>query len=174
MQAVADLSATTAIIGCGNANRSDDGVGSYVIGLLRDRRLGDDVALFDGGTDGMGVMYRARGVARLIIVDARVPSGTPGAIYEVPGAALEAPPPQSLNLHDFRWDHALHAGRRIYGDAFPQDVSVFLIEAEDLSLGLEISERVVEAGRRVADRIVDLVGQNRADCGEGVALGADR
>lgn len=163
MQAVADLSPTTAVIGCGNANRSDDGIGSFVIGLLRERQLGEEVALFDGGTDGMGVMYRARGVSRLIIVDARVPSGNPGAIYEVPGRALEAQPQQSLNLHDFRWDHALYAGRQIYRDAFPKDVSVFLIEAESLALGLDISERVVEAGRMVADRIVDLIGRPATD-----------
>ena len=54
---VADL---TAIIGCGNPNRTDDGVGPYVIKLLRDRDLPDNVVLFDGGTDGMGVMYQAR------------------------------------------------------------------------------------------------------------------
>lgn len=153
---LADLMAPTAVIGCGNPNRSDDGVGPHVISLLRGRALGDHVKLFDGGTDGMGVMYRARGAARLIIVDARKPQGDPGAIYEVPGEVLEAPPPQSLNLHDFRWDHALYSGRKIYGDDFPKDIGVFLIEAACLDLGLEISEPVRAAAEQVADRIVSL------------------
>lgn len=155
---LADLMAMTAVIGCGNPNRSDDGVGPHVISLLRGRDLSDHVTLFDGGTDGMGVMYQARGASRLIIVDARAPEGEPGAVYEVPGEVLEAPPPQTLNLHDFRWDHALYAGRKIYGDDFPQDVAVFLIEAASLDLGLEISDPVRAAAEKVADRIAMLTG----------------
>lgn len=145
-----------AVIGCGNPNRRDDGVGPRVVELLRQRSLPASIALFDAGTDGMSVMYRARGTSRLIIVDARKPEGSPGAIYRVPGTFLEAPPPQSLNLHDFRWDHALYAGRRIYGDAFPAEVKVFLIEAASLDLGLELSPEVEQAAEEVADRIADL------------------
>ena len=98
----------------------------------------------------MGVMYRAQGAGRLIIVDARAPEAGPGAIYEVAGALLEAAPPRSFNLHDFRWDHALYAGRRIWGGAFPTDVTVILIEAASLGLGLGLTPQ------HVADRIVAL------------------
>lgn len=150
MPAVADL---TAIIGCGNPNRSDDGVGPRVIDILSREPLPPGCRLFDAGTDGMGVMYRARGARRLIIVDARAPEASPGAIYEVPGALLEAPPRHSLNLHDFRWDHALHAGRQIYGADFPSDVAVFLIEAQTLELGLGLSPAVEAAAQEVAARI---------------------
>ena len=150
---VADL---TAIIGCGNPNRTDDGVGPYVIKLLRDRDLPDNVVLFDGGTDGMGVMYQARGCSRLVIIDARIPDGNPGSIYEVPGDILERPPNQSLNLHDFLWDHALFAGRKIYGDAFPQDVTVLLVEAASLDMGLELTPEIERAAGAVAQRIEDL------------------
>ena len=146
----------TAIIGCGNPNRTDDGVGPYVIKLLRDRDLPDNVVLFDGGTDGMGVMYQARGCSRLVIIDARIPDGNPGSIYEVPGDILERPPNQSLNLHDFRWDHALFAGRKIYGDAFPQDVTVLLVEAASLDMGLELTPEIERAAGAVAQRIEGL------------------
>lgn len=142
-----------AVVGCGNANRSDDGAGPYVIALLRQRGLSEDVALYDAGTDGMGVMYRARGADHLIVVDARAPEGEPGALYEVPGEVLERPPVQSLNLHDFRWDHAIYAGRRIYGEAFPREVTVLLIEAESLALGLDLSPSVRKGAALAADRI---------------------
>lgn len=148
-----------AIIGCGNPNRSDDGVGPEVIRRLREKNLPDYVNLYDAGTDGMAVMYLARGATHLIIVDAKAPEGKPGAIYEVPGDVLEAPPPQSLNLHDFRWDHALYAARQIYGDEFPDSVSVFLVEAESLELGLELSSRASEAVDKVAERIADLAAE---------------
>lgn len=147
----------TAVIGCGNPNRSDDGVGLRVIELLHDKSLPAHVALFDAGTDGMSVLYRARGASQLIIVDARVPEGNPGAIYEVPGDVLSAPPPQSLNMHDFRWDHALFAGHKIYGDDFPKNVSVFLVEAQTLDLGLGLSEKVEDAAASVAEQIAALV-----------------
>lgn len=150
------LAHLTAVIGCGNPNRSDDGFGPRVIELLRRHDLGPDVAIYDAGTDGMGVMYQARGCARLIIVDARAPEGDPGAIFEVPGEVLERPPNQSLNLHDFRWDHALFAGRKIYGDDFPADVTVLLVEAKSLDLGLGLSPEVSAATEAVADRIAQM------------------
>ena len=146
-----------AVIGCGNTNRTDDGLGPHVIALLGERALPSDVALHDGGTDGMGVMYRARGVAHLIIVDAKAPEGQPAAIYHVPGDELEAVPPASINLHDFRWDHALYAGRKIFGTDFPARVDVFLVEAEDLSLGLDLTPAIARAATAVADRVAAMV-----------------
>lgn len=159
MANLTELILHTAIIGCGNPNRSDDGVGPHVIDILAQYSLPDHIGIFDAGTDGMSVLYRARGIKRLIIVDARVPEGNAGAVYEVPGEVLRAPPPQSLNLHDFRWDHALYAGRKIYEDDFPQDVNVFLIEAGSLDLGIGLSERVIEAAQTVAEKIYKLVSE---------------
>jgi len=145
-----------AVIGCGNPNRTDDGVGPEVIARLRQRVLPDGVALYDAGTDGMAVLYRARGLSKLILVDARQPENTPGAIFEVPGELLEAPHKASLNLHDFRWDNALHAARRIYGEEFPGEVVVFLIEAQSLELGLGLTPAVSEAADIAARRIEQL------------------
>lgn len=141
------------VIGCGNPNRSDDGLGPHVVNLLHEGGLPEQVRIFDGGTDGMSVMYRARGATHLIIIDARIPEGSPGAIYEVPGEILEAPPKQSLNLHDFRWDNALYAGRKIYGDDFPRNVSVLLVEADTLELGLGLSAPVSAAAVQVEAKI---------------------
>ena len=145
------------VIGCGNPNRSDDGVGPHVVGLLGQNGVPEHTRIFDGGTDGMSVMYNARGATQLIIVDARVPESASGAIFEVPGEVLEAPPNNSLNLHDFRWAHALYAGRRIYGDDFPVNVSVLLIEAANIDLGLELSAEVSEAAVAVEARIRELI-----------------
>ncbi|MEQ8503901.1 MAG: hydrogenase maturation protease [Rhodospirillales bacterium] len=144
---------TLAIIGCGNPNRSDDGVGPEIINRLRDEELPSEIKLFDAGTDGMGVMYQARGASHLIILDARAPEKEPGAIYEVPGDFLEAAPPNSFNLHDFRWDHALYAGRQIYSEEFPEHVKVLLIEAESLDMGIGLTASVAAAADKVAERV---------------------
>lgn len=158
--ALADMMAQKilAIIGCGNPNRSDDGVGPDVVARLRARPLPDIVRLYDAGTDGMSVMYRARGASHLIIIDARAPEGAPGAIYDVPGDILAAPPPSSLNLHDFRWDHALFAGRRIYGSDFPGKIKVLLVEAQSLSLGLGLTPAVARAAEKVCADIEGMAG----------------
>ncbi len=145
-----------AIIGCGNPNRRDDGVGPDVIRRLRAFDLPEGAALFDAGTDGMAVLYQARGVEHLVIIDARIPESDPGAVFDVPGDILESTPPQSINLHDFRWDHALYAGRRIYGDEFPDSVRVFLVEAESLDLGLGLSASVEAAAESLAERVATL------------------
>jgi hydrogenase maturation protease len=155
-----------AVVGCGNPNRSDDGAGIHAVRLLKAAGVEDcgtrepgagSVAVFDAGTDGMAVMFAARGSSSLIIVDACSSRGDPGAIFEVPGAELEGEHEAAMNLHDFRWNHALHAGRKIYGDDFPTDVTVFLIEARSLALGLELSPEVEAAASHVTARIRALV-----------------
>lgn len=153
-----------AIVGCGNLNRQDDGAGPEVIRALRDGGLeGPDVKLLDAGTDGMAVMFAARGCTSLVLVDAARTGVEPGAIYEVPGRELARPYTPGLNLHDFRWDAALHAGRRIFGAAFPEDVTVFLIEAEQMDFGLGLSPAVAAAALSVAHRIERIVAERRQD-----------
>jgi hydrogenase maturation protease len=143
-----------AIIGCGNANRTDDGVGPRIIGDLRSRGVErDGVRLFDAGTDGMAAMFAARGCRTLIVIDACRSGAAPGAVFEVPGAVLEQAYAPSLNLHDFRWHHALHAGRMIFRDDFPRDVVVLLIEAESLDFGLGLSPVVAVAAAKVIERV---------------------
>lgn len=154
------------VIGCGNANRSDDGVGVFVAQALRERlhdRPRDDVRVFDAGTGGMDVMFQARGARKLVVVDASRSGSEPGAIFEVPGAELQRDHVPSLSLHDFRWDHALAAGRLIFRDQFPSDVSVLLIEAETLALGLELSAPVQRAAERVIARLAKVIDDYRAE-----------
>ena len=151
--------AEIAVVGCGNLVRSDDGVGPHVVRLLRNRFPDRDarVRLLDAGTDGMAVMLAARGCRTLIVVDAARSGATPGAVFEVPGAELENAGSPSLSLHEFRWDHALFAGRRMYGAAFPTDVTVLLVEVESTAYGTELSASVAAAAATVADRVEHLV-----------------
>jgi hydrogenase maturation protease len=148
------------VIGCGNPNRLDDGAGIEVVRLLEARRAGrdrPDVRLLDTGTDGMAAMFAARGCKTLIVIDASKSGSEPGAIFEVPGAELELRYEPSLNLHGFRWDHALFAGRKIFRGAFPSDVAVLLIEAQTVDLGIGLSPAVTAAVAKVADRIEELI-----------------
>ncbi len=143
-------------MGCGNPARGDDGVGPHVVRTLNERGIAG-VRLLDAGTDGMAVMHAARGCRRLIIVDAVRSGSAPGAVFEVPGAELESRHPPSMTLHDFRWEHALFAARRMYGEAYPAEVTVLLVEAASTGFGLELSRPVAAAAEKVADRVEQLV-----------------
>lgn len=157
-----------AVIGCGNPNRRDDGAGPEVIRRLRARGLGAgraDVHLLDAGTDGMAVMFAARGCRSLVIVDAARTGSDPGALFEVPGGELEQAHSPNLTLHDFRWDHALFAGRKIFRDSFPAEVTVLLIEAESVALGLGLSAPVSATVALVVDRVEALIAAHLASAG---------
>lgn len=154
-----------AVVACGNPNRSDDGAGLAVLGQLKSRGLDrvPGLHLLDAGTDGMATMFAARGCRSLIVVDACRSGSEPGAIFEVPGGELKQTYAPSLNLHDFRWDHALFAGKSIFRDEFPDDVLVFLIEAQSVDFGIGLSAVVSDAVGKVVDRIQRLLDTKLAD-----------
>jgi hydrogenase maturation protease len=154
-----DVSATIAVIGCGNPNRRDDGAGCQVVHALAALDLMKDpsLRLLDAGTDGTAVMFAARGCRTVIVVDACRSGSEPGTVFEVPGKELEQRYQPALNLHDFRWDHALFAGRQILGESFPTDIVVFLIEAETTEYGIGLSPRVQAAVGKVVERVAALI-----------------
>ncbi|MEM9542162.1 MAG: hydrogenase maturation protease [Cyanobacteria bacterium P01_E01_bin.42] len=155
------------IIGCGNLNRSDDAVGVLVAQRLQQQLSEHPLArvqVFDCGTAGVEVMFRARGSEELIVIDASNTNSEPGAIYQVPGEVLARLPEPSYNLHDFRWDHAIAVGQRIYKDSFPTSVTVYLIEAQTLDFGWDLSPAVATA----ADRVFELVCNQSQDYARGL------
>ena len=148
------------IIGCGNLNRSDDAVGVVVAQRLQQflsKHTYPHVRVYDCGTAGMEVMFQARGSSSLVIIDASSTGSEPGTVFKVPGSELEALPEPSYNLHDFRWDHALAAGRKIFKDDFPEEVMVYLIEAQNLAFGLELSSVVERSADIVFEELVSMV-----------------
>jgi len=154
------------IIGCGNLNRSDDGVGVRVAQRLQhrlQRHPVPGVQVFDCGTAGVDVMFRARGSTSLLILDASVTGAEPGAVYDVPGDELASDHEPTYSLHDFRWDHALSAGKKIFKEDFPADVRVWLIEAGSTALGLEMTEPVSHAADEVYRRALALIAETAAE-----------
>ncbi|MBW4562315.1 MAG: hydrogenase maturation protease [Mojavia pulchra JT2-VF2] len=151
------------IIGCGNLNRSDDAVGVIIAQRLQQfltENPHPGVRVYDCGTAGMEVMFQARGSKQLVIVDASSTGSEPGAVFKVPGKELEALPEPSYNLHNFRWDNALAAGRKIFQNDFPKEVTVYLIEAANLDLGLELSPAIQHSANLVFEEITALIRQN--------------
>jgi hydrogenase maturation protease len=122
------------------------------------------VRLADGGTAGMDVAFQIGDAKELILVDACRTGAEPGTIFEIPGEEVETPPLSAVNLHDFRWDHALAFGRWLMKERFPEKVTVFLIEAATLDPGYGLSPPVEAAMERLA---VDLLRRLGGEIREG-------
>lgn len=151
-----DIRARLAVIGCGNPARRDDGVGVEVVRELRSLAR-EDVELIDAGTSGMDVMFRVRGAKHVVIVDACRSGSTPGAIFRLPAREAMTPAEHGFSLHGLRWDHALYAGSRMFGESFADHAEVILIEAGDVGFGLELSDAVRSAAERVVGMLEPLV-----------------
>ncbi len=86
--------------------------------------------------------------------EAKVSGGRGAAIYEVPGEEVERLPPlEGVNLHAFRWDHAIAFGRWLLKEEYPRKVTAFLIEAEAFEPGAALSPAVDWA----VDELVELL-----------------
>jgi hydrogenase maturation protease len=103
----------------------------------------------------MTVMFKARGGNELVWVDASNSDGERGAVYQVPGGRLESMQEPRHGLRGFRWDHAVHTDRKIYGSELPASVTVCLIEGQTLELGVGLSEPVERAVIRVVELVVN-------------------
>ncbi len=150
------------IIGCGNFNRNDDAVGIIIAQRLQqyiNKNPRPGVQIYDCGTNGIEVMFQARGSTKLIIIDASFTNSQPGAIFKVPGEELAALPEPRFNLHDFRWDHALAVGRKIFPEKFPLLVTAYLIEAANLDFGLELSPPVQHSANIVCTELTTIINQ---------------
>lgn len=142
------------IIGCGNLLRGDDGVGPVLVRRLFELGLPPGVRLADGGTAGMDVAFAMEGAGEVIIVDACKSGGVAGEIFELPGEEIETPPLEGINLHAFRFDHAIAFGRWLLKDKYPKKVTVFLIEAKQFAAGDNLSEPVREAMEKLCHELL--------------------
>lgn len=156
------------VIGCGNIHRSDDGVGVVVAQRLRQalaRTPSAPARAIVAGANGIEVMLEARGSEALLVIDACRGGGAAGTIRVLSGAQLVEERRPTFSMHDFRWTQALALGRRVLGDAFPPEVTVWLVEAGCLDVGVELSPAVASAADALCERALALVAEMRSDAG---------
>lgn len=145
----------TLIIGCGNLLRGDDAVGPVLVRHLWERGLPPGVRCADGGTGGMDVAFQMRGIPHVILVDACTSGSEPGALFKLKGSDVEhLPPLAGVNLHAFRWDHALAFARWALKGDYPAHIDVYLIEAQSLVIGEALSPPVERSMHQLADLLL--------------------
>ena len=159
------------VIGCGNLLRGDDAAGPVLVRRMWDRGLPAGVRCADGGTGGMDVAFQMRGVPQVILVDACSSGSEPGTLFEVPGHEVEnLPPLTGINLHAFRWDHAIAFGHWLLKDEYPENVTAYLIEGERYEIGEGLSPAVDMAVNRLVDLLLEKLGPQPAEAAAATTL----
>jgi len=145
----------------GNLWLGDDGFAGEVAKRLRERHLGDDVAVADFGTGGLDLAYEVmRGYDALVLVDVSRQGGAPGTLY-----VMEADPGsvggpiedgEIIDPHGMDPQTVLRFVKAVGG--WPGKVVVVACEpeqVEDVAIGL--SGPVAAAVEGAADLVVETV-----------------
>ena len=141
---------SSAIIGLGNPLRGDDGVGVRVTELLAAQRLPQDVAVVDGGTQGLGIVSLMEGRQRVILVDAADVHEAPGQFVrftldevDLLGESTLLGEQQQLSVHNAGLRDALLLARAL--GVLPQEVVVFGVQPAKMEWESTLSPEVEAA-----------------------------
>jgi hydrogenase maturation protease len=142
----------TLIIGIGNLILTDEGLGVHVVKALEDQALPPDVQLIEGGTATMDLLPALCDAERIIIIDALMGGGEPGAIYRVTPVELRSESARPLSLHQVGflevWGMAQQLGAR-------GEVVIIGVEPKEISWGMELTPEVKAALPRVVTAVLE-------------------
>jgi len=145
------------VVGIGNPDRGDDGVGPAVLSRLRGR-LPDGVRVLECAGDVLDLIDQWTGFATALLVDATAPGGRGGRIRRVDLADQKLPADFSRNsTHAFGLAETVELARSL--GRLPRHLAAYLVEGEQFDIGTPLSPAVAEAVDTVAERIlVELCG----------------
>ena len=141
------------ILGIGNTDRGDDGVGSAVTELLADR-FDRRVTIATHNGEATSLLARMEEADTVYLVDACAPAGDPGLVHRLDAHDASFPSLTSdVSTHGFGLGAAIELARAL--NQLPAQSIVFAIEGADFAAGAALSPPVATAAQSVADRIAD-------------------
>ena len=145
------MTASLLVVGLGNPDRGDDGVGALVVERLKGR-LPAGVKLHMQPADMLGLIDLWAGFDAAVCVDASAPQGEPGRIRRLDLATDELPPEvAAVSSHTFGFADTVALARALY--LLPRRMIVFAIEGLSFDAGAPMTPAVVSAVRRAADLV---------------------
>lgn len=145
-----------AILGVGNVLMSDEGAGVRCVEALeRDARVPPGVRLIDGGTSTHELLEDLEDLELLVIADAVLFGGAPGAIVRLEDGAVPASFSNKLSPHQHGINDLL-ARLELLGRA-PKKVVLFGVQPSRIALGLELSPAVAGAIPELCARVLEAV-----------------
>lgn len=140
------------IIGLGNPDRGDDGVGALVVDALAGR-LPEGVETMTRAGDMMALVEDWSDVAAVICIDAAATMSAPGRIHRIDGHdGTLLPEPGLASSHAFGLAEAIALSRAL-GTA-PPVLVIYAIEASVFDTGTPVSPPVAAAVDEVATRVL--------------------
>jgi hydrogenase maturation protease len=151
--------ASVLVLGIGNPDRGDDGVGACVVAALRGR-LPDGVELRTHHGDMLGLLDAWAGARAVVCIDAAAPAGAPGCVHRL-DLAVDALPRELLPAsgHALGLAEAVALARAL--GAAPRDIVVYAVEGRQFAPGSGLDAAVLEAVETVARRVCDEVARLR-------------
>lgn len=129
------------VLGLGNTLRRDEGLGIHALERLRIDYTFSPAPLFvDGGTLGLELISYLEDAERILILDATLTGGEPGALLRLAGDDLPVYLGMRVSPHEIGLADLL-AVARLRGFT-PSEVVVLGMQPEALELGLYLSEPV--------------------------------
>ncbi|HUO97329.1 MAG TPA: hydrogenase maturation protease [Rhizomicrobium sp.] len=139
------------VIGIGNIERGDDGVGRQVARLLK-HMLGEKAEILEQDGEAGAILAHIEKAQTAYLVDACMSSAPPGTVHRIDAAEGELPLSSSdLSTHGFGLASAIELARSL--GQLPAKTIVFAIEADSFEPGAPLSKDVSDAAVIVADRI---------------------
>lgn len=139
------------IVGVGNPDRGDDGIGPLVVRQLLGR-VSRDVLIVERSGDALALIDDWEGRDAVILVDAAAPGGTPGNIHRIDMLRDPLPPEFSKSsTHGFGVAEAVGLADAL--DLLPPRLIAYAIEGANFDPGAPISPQVAAVTSEVASRV---------------------
>jgi hydrogenase maturation protease len=140
------------VVGLGNPDRGDDGVGTIVAEKLM-HRLPPDVPILLSSGDMLSLIDDWTGFDALVCVDAAAPMGVPGRIRKVDLVGSILPhDTAAMSSHGFGIAETIALARAL-GRA-PRDIIIYAVEGCCFTSGAALTAEVAAAASDAADRVV--------------------
>ncbi len=132
------------IIGVGNENRGDDGIGIITARRIR-RVLGDTIPIFENDGDGAALIEQWRSAELAIVIDAAHGGDRIGQIKKF--SADENPLPAITfpkgSTHNFGLIEAVETAQAL--GTLPRKLIIYVIEGDSFAFGAAVSPEVLES-----------------------------
>lgn len=159
-----DQVAKMLVVGVGNPDRGDDGIGPLVVRRLPGR-VSKDISVIERPGDALALIDDWAGHHTVILVDAAAPASTPGRIHRIDLLENELPVDVSLSsTHAFGVADAVGLARKL--DLLPRHLIVYAIEGASFDHGTPISREVAAAIDDVVTRVADEILQHELGSAE--------
>jgi hydrogenase maturation protease len=151
------------VVGIGNPDRGDDGVGPLVARRLIGRAP-PDVTVIERAGDMLALIEDWAGYDTVILIDAAAPGTTPGGIHRIDLLTTELPADISLSsTHGFGVGNAVTLARTL--GLLPRSLVAHAIEGVNFEPGAHLSPNIVAAVEEVVAQVIaelDLLNPGRS------------